>query len=194
MIVVLKRGSTDAQIAEVVARLEEIGLGTRVVRRTDKPLIHVVSGATTLAKPVLKMERVQALVRTRGPRIRREGRRFFPFHFINACIACLLVLGALTMLAGFFPPGLGDRVDVRVTPVATAPTWYLRALSAFIDLFPPRLAWLPLPLVGLTWLAIVFLPVLDRSQANGFRSRLPVVAIGLFLLAAAIALSLRAAH
>jgi quinol-cytochrome oxidoreductase complex cytochrome b subunit len=191
MIVVLKRGSTQEQIDEVLAELQRLGVPGRLVRSTDKPLIHVVSGDAILAMPLQRHERVQALVRTRGPRHRRQGRRFYPYHFINWCIAALLLLGTLVLLSGLLPPGLGEPVDLRRPPASIGPPWYFRGLDEFLGLFPAHQAWLSWLLVGLIWAVILFVPSLDRSAGRKLRQRWLVVGVGALAVIGALYLSLR---
>ena len=191
MIVVLKRGSTQPQIDEILGELQRLGLSGRVVRSVDKPLIHIVSGDAIAAKPLLRNDRVQALVQTRGPRVRRYGRRFYPYHFINWSIAALLVLGVLVLLAGLLPPGLGEPVQLDQPPARLGPPWYFRGLHEFLSLFPPQLAWLAWLLVGVIWGLILFLPALDRSAGRSIRERWRIVALGSLALLGAVYLSLR---
>jgi quinol-cytochrome oxidoreductase complex cytochrome b subunit len=190
MIVVIKRGSTQAQIEEILGELKRLGLSGRVVQTTDKPLIHIVSGDPYAAR-ALRHERIQALVPTRGPRVRRHGRRFYPYHFMNWSIAALLLLGVLVLLAGLLPPGLGQPVDLQRPPAHLEPPWYYRGLDQFLRLFPAHLAWLAWLLAGLIWAAILFVPELDRAPGRSMRERRWIVGLGILAGLGAVYLSLR---
>jgi len=190
MIIVLKPGTRPAQIEEVLAALEELGLRGRALTGPEKTVVHVVAGPATTAARLLKMDRVQAIVRTSGPRIRREGRRFYPYHFLNWGAAGLVVLGVLVFLAGWFPPGLGAPIDVRRPATDLQVPWYLRAPAAYLDLFPERLAWAGALSLCLLVACVVLLPVLDRTRGEGIRRRWPVLAAGLLVVLAALILSL----
>jgi len=163
MIVVLERGTTEAERKEVLQRLQELGLQACVLDNLRKPVLHITQGPTFRARKLTKMERVEAILPTSGPRIRREGRRFYPYHFINWSTAGLIVIGLLVLGAGFAPPGVGDEVDPLVPPESVQAPSYLRLPLAFVRLFPrPGFGWLVLAILAL---ALFFLPHLDRSSA-----------------------------
>lgn len=176
MILVLDRGSTEAQIEEVRQLLVERGLEVHVLTAGGKPAIHVLSGDTRRARKLLKHERVEALVPTSGPRVRVEGRRFWPYHFIRWSALSVAIVGALVMLAGQFPPGIGGPVDPRVPPAELDQPWYLRFSLDFVALFPASLAWVAWLLLLLLAAAFFALPLLDRDPRP---SRVRRVAIGL---------------
>ena len=182
MIIVLERGSKPEQIAEVVAALEKRGLDVRLVRAAGKPVLHVVAGNSRRARRVLKLDEVEGLVPTSGPRIRREGHRFYPYHFIQWAAVGIVMVAILTLLAGQYPPGIGAPVDVQNAPLEQVQPWYLRAPLAFLALFPPSL-------VGLGWLLgfalvvlVVLVPRIERSLGSGRLGR--GLAIGIVLLGA----------
>ena len=189
MIIVLERGTTPEEERTLLAAVEKLGLEVNVLRGLGKPLLHVVDGSTRAARKLLRMERVEALIPTSGPRIRREGRRFYPYHFIDWCAAGLVLLGAVVALAGFLPPGLGAEVDPRLPPAALETPWYLRAPAALLDLIPGALGWLVLALLAL---AAFCVPLLDRSRAPAGRSLTRTV-IALAALALWTLLTLRGA-
>lgn len=179
MIVILERGTTPEQTAKVLAELEALGLGARAVHGARRPLVHVFDGPTRLARRVLWMERVVGLVPTSGPRVRREGRRFYPYHFVNWSAVALLMMGILVSLAGFFPPGLGAPPDPQSPPAELAQPWYLLILDGLRG-GSPLLGWLVFAAVVLV---LFLLPVLDRSQGTRIRDRwlfLTAGGLGLF--------------
>lgn len=176
MIIVLERGTTEEQAKEIQDVLESYGLQGRYLATNEKPLIHVHQGPTRFARHALVMEYVEGLVPTSGPRVRREGRRFYPYHFLNWSAATLLLMGLLVVLAGFFPPGLGTALDIRQAPATTATSWYVRALDRLEALLPP---WLLGLLLAALFLGLLLLPLLDRSEGRGLRTRWPAaVAVG----------------
>jgi quinol-cytochrome oxidoreductase complex cytochrome b subunit len=93
--------------------------------------------------------------------VRREGWRFYPYHFVNWSAFGMALLGLLVFLAGLFPTGIGPEVDYGHPPGTVAQPWYLRAPLLFARALPAPFAW---PLIGLAALALLFLPLLDRSQ------------------------------
>ena len=177
MILVLERGITEEQVAEVLKELTRRGLEGRVVRTLDRPLVHVHSGRTRAARKLAHMERVVGLVPTSGPRVRREGRRFYPYHFVNWSAVTLLAMGALVCLAGFFPPGVGEAFDPRDPPGAVPEAWYLAAFRRAAAVFPAGSAWMVWPAMFAGWVLLYLLPRLDRGpnrpQGRGLRGRWP---------------------
>lgn len=180
MIVVLKAGSSREEIDEVLQALERRGIGTRTVESDGRPIVHLVSGSTRRARKVLALDQVEAIVATSGPRIREQGRRFYPYYVIHLSAVGLLVLGGLVLLAGHLPPGLGDEIDVRRAPAQLEYPWYVRAPMAFVSLFPPSAAWLGWLCLYALALAVFLLPFLDRSRERDPRTRWPLAAAALF--------------
>jgi quinol-cytochrome oxidoreductase complex cytochrome b subunit len=179
MIIVLERGTTEAERSDVMRRLEELGLRGRVLDNLRKPVIHIIDGPALRAHKLLALDRIEAVLRTSGPRIRREGRGFYPYHFINWSTAALIVTGLLVLVAGFAPPGVGEAIDAHAPPEHLGAPWYLRAPFAFVHAFPqPWLGWLALVVL---FAALFFLPHLDRSRGDGVRARMPVVLIGVIV-------------
>lgn len=188
MIVVLRSGANEAEIAEVLRELEQRGMRGSVVH-AEKPLVHVTAGPTRLARKLLKLEQVEGLIPTSGPRVQREGRHFYPYHFVNWSAWGVALLGGLVFLAGRWPPGIGSPIDLRHPPAAIDHPWYARAPAAFVAMFPASLSWLAWLLIAVAVVAVLALPVLDRSNPASNRSRLPLVVIGMVLVALALFLS-----
>ena len=163
MIVVLMRGTTVAQKQSILEELGRLGLRGRELDVLDKPLIHIVGGSARRARRLLRLERVEALVPTSGPRVRRVGRRLYPFHVINWCTAGLLLLGVLVVLAGYRPPGLGSTIDLVSPPSEIGVPWYMRGVQAFVALFPRSLAWLGWLAAATVAATVLLLPRLERT-------------------------------
>lgn len=174
MIVVLRPGTTAEEVAEVLRQLERRGIEGRVLETREKPLVHLVSGSTRRARGLLKLEQVEAIVPTSGPRLREQGRRFYPYYFIHLSALCLVLLAALVLLAGHHPPGLGDEVDTQHAPAELSYPWYVRAPMAFVALFPSGAAWLGWLCLYALAAAVFFLPLVDRSSAPA-RARWPLL-------------------
>jgi len=183
MILVLESGSTEAQIEEVRQLLVERGLEVRVLTAAGKPVIHVLAGDTRRARKLLKHERVEALVPTSGPRVRREGRRFWPYHFIRWSALSVAMVGALVLMAGQLPPGIGGPVDPRVPPTDLDQPWYMRFSLDFVGLFPESLAWAGWLLLALLAAAFFALPLLDRSTGSSRTRRVLIGLAGVVLVA-----------
>lgn len=181
MIVVLKPGTDHEEVEEVVAVLAKKGIETRVVSAGGKPVVHLLSGSTRGARRLLKLDQVEAIVPTSGPRLRAKGRPFYPYYVVHLAATAVLVLGALIVLAGHFPPGLGDVIDPHRAPEALEYPWYVRAPLSFVALFPPDLAWLAWLCLYAMVFGVFLLPVLDRSRTEEPRRRWPLAAAALFV-------------
>jgi quinol-cytochrome oxidoreductase complex cytochrome b subunit len=178
MIVVLRAGSTEAEIGEVLEEIERRGIRGRLLRGGDQPLIHLTSGPTRSARRLIKLEQVEALVATSGPRVRREGRRFYPYYFVNLSAGFVVMLGLLVLLAGQLPSGIGAAIDAQHPPAEISVPWYARAPLALVALVPPARAWIGWLLVLAVAVAAFFLPALDRSKGSRAGERWPVLALG----------------
>jgi quinol-cytochrome oxidoreductase complex cytochrome b subunit len=166
MILVLKPGIDADELAEVMAELEKRGIEGRLLKNGPKPLVHLVSGPTRSARKLLKLEQVEALVPTSGPRVRESGRRFYPYHFVHLAAVCLLLAGVLVLLAGSYPPGLGDAIDAQHPPAEVPYSWFVRAPLAFVALFPHSSAWLGWVCLYALLLGALLLPALERSAGS----------------------------
>lgn len=164
MILVLERGTPEEEQQAVLAELPALGLEGRLLTVADVPLIHLTSGPSRAARRLLRRGRVEALVATSGPRIRREGRRFYPYHFVNVASSLLLVIGALILVASFFPTGLGQPIDPRGSGPPLEVPWFLRAPVAVEAAFPAAHAWVGMLAVVAILVALVLLPLADRGR------------------------------
>ncbi|MBC8329669.1 MAG: hypothetical protein ISR76_02580 [Planctomycetes bacterium] len=190
MIIVLNLGSDDQAVQQVLDGLEEVGLRGRRLDGLDRPVVHVLNGPSWHAKELAKLDPVSALIPTSGPRHRREGRRFFPYHFLAWSVLLLLVLSGLIVLSGYFPPGLGRPANVLIEGEHTDALWFFRGIHGFLDLFPAGSGSFPMLLLTLIWLAFFLLPEIDRTSGRSWRRRLPVLLVGLFCLFGGFLLSL----
>lgn len=179
MIVLLRRGSTEEEVLEVEREMERRGLSGGRITLGGQPALHVISGPTRRARRLLRLEQVDGLVPTSGPRLRAQGRRFYPYHVVVLGAACVLLFGALVMLAGFLPSGMGGAIDPRAAPAHIADPWYARATLEFVALFPPDSAWLAWLVLIAAGAAVLFLPVIDRGGRE--RGRAGIVAAGIVL-------------
>lgn len=187
MIIVLESGTNEAQKTEILAELEKRGLRGRVLEGPVRPVIHVIEGSTRQARKLLGLERVEALVATSGPRIRREGRRFYPYHFIGWCAAGLILLGILVTLAGFLPPGLGAELDPRAPRPDLVAPWFLCAPVALLRFLPGMLGWVVL---AAAFVLLLCVPLLDRAREAAPRPSALRVAIVVAVVAGWLLLTL----
>ncbi|NOT29619.1 MAG: hypothetical protein HOP15_04120 [Planctomycetes bacterium] len=190
MILVLERGTSAEELAGILERMRELGLSGQALHVGPKPLIHITGGRTRRARRLLALERVQGIVPTSGPRVRQEGRRFYPYHALRASAAGMVLFGALLALAGFFPPGVGSAPAPGEALPAPEWPWYLAPLRGLLSLAPARPAWIGPTVLVLLGALVLSLPALDRTRGPFVRERWPVLAAGLALLVALVVLGI----
>ncbi len=116
----------------------------------------------------------------------KEGRTipFFPEQMFRDSATSLLVLILLVVVAILFPPGLEAGADLSDTSYDPRPEWYFLAHYELLRVMPgpPLLATIVLP--TLIILALLALPLLDRSPSRNWRRRKLAVfsVVGLFAL------------
>lgn len=194
MIVVLRPGATEEEVAEVLRGLERRGCSGRAVQTSAGTVVHVLSGRPRRARRVRRFEQVLEIVPTSGPRVRREGWRFFPYHFVNWSGFGVALLGALVFLAGMFPTGVGDPVDYSHAPATVVQPWYLRAPLAFVHLFPHPLFWVGWLVLIVLALVVLFLPFLDRSRDEERSGRWLRAGAALLFVAAVVLTTWKGGH
>lgn len=189
MILVLDPAATPEQTAEVLDELTRRGCAGQLVQTGAGPIVHVTAGRTRRARRLRALDQVLEIVPTSGPRVRREGWRFYPYHFVNWSAFGIVLLGLLVFLAGWLPTGIGAEVDYGHPAQSVSQPWYLRVQLAFVGLFPAALSWLAWLLLTALGLAFFLLPMLDRSSpTSAWSPRLR--ALGALALVAVVVLVL----
>ena len=103
----------------------------------------------------------------------KEGRTipFYPEQLFRDSMASLVVMVLLLVVAILFPPGLEAGADLSDTAYDPRPEWYFLAHYELLRVVPgpPLLATVVLP--TLIILALLALPLLDRSPSRNWRHR-----------------------
>ncbi|MCB9898574.1 MAG: hypothetical protein H6825_11260 [Planctomycetes bacterium] len=186
MMVLLHDGVDQATVDAVIARAEELGLSVAPVEgRRGRAL--AVSGPELGRALALRGTPGVAEILTRRTAL-AGGEPLWPHFVLRVTTLFLLLLATLALLAGFLPPGLGDDGGAVRDHAPTVTTeWYLRAPSAIDD----RLGSTGLLLLGLLWAALLFMPLVDRFDAQtpaGRTGALAVRVLGLAVVAALVLL------
>jgi len=191
MIVLLREGASPEDLQQVLDVLHELGLEGTGLPAGGRLSVHVRTRPAWSARRLRELPQVAALLSCRSPRAAREGIPFFPYHFISWTVLLLMVLSGLTLLAGFFPPGLGHPGDpLAIPPGPGTVAWYFRPITSFLDLFPEGWQSLGSVLLLLIFALFFFLPSLDRTRGPALRQRLPIVLVGLLILFVGLLFSL----
>ncbi len=164
--IIFERGATTEQVHAVAEELRTQGVETRCVRAAGKPVLHVLGGRVSSPGSVLDHDAVEGIVATSGPRVRREGHRFYPYHALQWFALGIVVVAMLVLLAGQFPPGIGIAIDLQTPPSQVVVPWYGRAATGFLALFPQSLSWLAWTAMVAILALFVALPRLDRSPSR----------------------------
>lgn len=164
--IVFERGAKPEQVQAVEDELRAQGVETRCVRAAGKPVLHVLGGRVAKPGKVLAHDAVEGIVATSGPRIRREGHRFYPYHALQWFAIWIVVVAVLVLFAGQLPPGIGVPIDLQTPPSQVVVPWYGRAATGFLALFPQSLSWLAWTVMVAVAALLVALPRLDRSAGR----------------------------
>ncbi len=120
----------------------------------------------------------------------RAGPAVYKGYLYNVLILLVLLLGGLVTLATLFPVGFGSPADPLVTLPDAHPPWYLLAFHAVMESMPDII---PRGVRGLVvegiFLAVLFLPFLDRSKREPARRRPWAILLGILLILIVLALS-----
>src|SRR3989337_1965961 len=124
---------------------------------------------------------------------KEAGEAFFPFAVFRDALAALSLFLLLIALAYVFGAPLEARADPNDATYTPRPEWYFLFAFQLLKYFPGKLevfgAFL---LPTLAVLAILALPLLDRSPRRHFRSRPVVSGIALMGFAGVMALTILA--
>jgi quinol-cytochrome oxidoreductase complex cytochrome b subunit len=184
VILVLRPGTTEVEAADVLRELERCGCTGDLVRTGSSAVVHVTGGRKRRARRLRELEAVLEIVPTSMPRVRREGWRFFPYHFVQWSAFAVALLGVLVFLAGLLPTGIGEGVDYRAPPEVVRHPWYLGAPLALARRVPSSLAWAAWLVFALALFALLCVPLLDRSDPARPARRSWRVLVALGVLAA----------
>ena len=119
------------------------------------------------------------------PQLRRNI-KFFPNFALRECMAWYVALGALGLLAAFFPWGLGTKADpFAPAPAGIKPEWYFLFAFQTLKLIPAKVAYVDGEILGVLGFGVVafvwlLLPFVEpRHRDGGYRAvfALSIVAI-----------------
>jgi len=188
VIILLRHGASDADIADLRQRLGELGFESSRLddvrgRAVEAHGHHVQELLALLSHPAV--EELLASETTVS-----DEEPLWPHGVLQISILLILILVVLIVLLAVAPAGLGDRADLGAIPPEGASEWYMRPLATFLNTFPPVVGGI---LVLLLWIGLVFWPFLDRERGSDPRSRRTILLVrimGALLIASMIAFAL----
>ncbi len=163
MLVVFREGTVENEARRVARMMEAAGISCDVVVGLRKIVIHARTEDAELLAPFQNHPGIESMLPLSGSADSAEGYPFFPRQFFTNLMVMILVLGALVLLAGYLPAGLGARHDPLFAPAATNVEWYLLPVQKFLEMLTNRFASLGVLLTGLFSLVFFLWPWVDRS-------------------------------
>jgi hypothetical protein len=180
MILLLKHDATEASVRELKEAVQALGLSTAPLDDGRGSALEVVGADPSRVLGLRGLAAIEEILTRRTPLT--GGEPVWPHFTLRLGIVTLLLLALLSILAGFFPVGLGDRAGGSLSPEPLAVEWYLRPLLGFGRLLGPfaRIG------TALFWILFFVWPFLDREDTP--RRRILLKVMGGALIALLLAL------
>jgi quinol-cytochrome oxidoreductase complex cytochrome b subunit len=188
VIILLRHGASDAEVAELRERLGELGFESS---RLDDARGRALEAHGHHVQELLALRNHPAVVDLLASETTTSDEEpLWPHGVLQISILLVLIIVALLILIAVAPAGLADKADLGSIAPEGASEWYLRPLAKFLHTFTPMFGGI---LVLLLWIGLVFWPFLDRDHGDGPRSRriaLMVRIMGVLLIVAMLTFAL----
>lgn len=174
MIVLLEPDAGPETVREIVRAIQELGLKAIPLREAKGNAIEVRGPQRGRALELRGTPGVQEILTRRTALT--GGEPLWPHGALRLAIMAVPLLVIILLLSVLFPPALGDPVD----PAAEGPRvveWYLRPVTALLDLFPGESTFVGSLIVALYWVLFFVWPFVDRVQPGTQRGRYTALAI-----------------
>lgn len=174
MIVLVEPDASPDTVREVVRAIQELGLEAAPLHEAKGNAFEVLGAQRGRALELRGTPGVQEILTRRTALT--GGEPLWPHGALRLAIMAVPLLVIILLLSVLFPPALGDRVD----PAAEGPRvveWYLRPVTALLDLFPGESAFVGSLIVALYWILFFVWPFVDRVQPGTRRGRYATLSI-----------------
>jgi quinol-cytochrome oxidoreductase complex cytochrome b subunit len=174
VIVLLEPDAGPETVREIVRAIQELGLKAIPLREAKGNAIEVRGPQRGRALELRGTPGVQEILTRRTALT--GGEPLWPHGALRLAIMAVPLLVIILLLSVLFPPALGDPVD----PAAEGPRvveWYLRPVTALLDLFPGESTFVGSLIVALYWILFFVWPFVDRVQPGTQRGRYTALAI-----------------
>jgi len=122
-----------------------------------------------------------------------SDKNFFPRYLFEIVLVALVTIEAVLLLAALFPPAVGREIDLSA-PYQPRPEWYFLFLYELTKYFPGRWTFVGAVLLpGIAFGTILLAPFLDSGPETRLSKRRAAMLTGIGILAAVIALTVKAA-
>jgi quinol-cytochrome oxidoreductase complex cytochrome b subunit len=176
-VIVLLEPETDPEtVREVRRAIEALGLEVAPLRDAKGNAFEVMGAQRGRALELRGTPGVQEILTRRTALT--GGEPLWPHGALRLAIMAVPLLVIILLLSVLVPPALGDRVD----PATEGPRvveWYLRPVTALLDLFPREYGWVGSLIIALYWILFFVWPFVDRVQPGTRRGRTTALAIRL---------------
>jgi quinol-cytochrome oxidoreductase complex cytochrome b subunit len=174
VIVLLEPDTGPETVREIVRAIQELGLKAIPLREAKGNAIEVRGPQRGRALELRGTPGVQEILTRRTALT--GGEPLWPHGALRLAIMAVPLLVIILLLSVLFPPALGDAVD----PGADGPRvveWYLRPVTALLDLFPGESTFVGSLIVALYWILFFVWPFVDRVQTGTRRGRYTALSI-----------------
>jgi quinol-cytochrome oxidoreductase complex cytochrome b subunit len=174
VIVLLEPDVGPETVREVVRAIQELGLKAIPLREAKGNAIEVRGPQRGRALELRGTPGVQEILTRRTALT--GGEPLWPHGALRLAIMAVPLLVIILLLSVLFPPALGDPVD----PGADGPRvveWYLRPVTALLDLFPGESTFVGSLIVALYWVLFLVWPFVDRVPTGTPRGRYTALSI-----------------
>lgn len=144
-----------------------------------EPRVQTQTSATQRRYRTLAVVRQEAITRVEKPL--EDSVFVWPHLLVREFFASTIVMVMITLLAIVIDAPLRAPADPNLTPNPAKAPWYFLGLQELLHYFPPNVAGVLVP--GLTLLALVVLPYVDRNPSRAYSDRkVAIVTFTMFLI------------
>ena len=161
MIVLLEPDAGPETVREVVRAIQELGLRAIPLREAKGNAIEVRGAQRGRALELRGTPGVQEILTRRT--VLTRGEPLWPHGALRLAIMAVPLLVIILLLSVLFPPALGDAVNPAADG-ARVVEWYLRPVTALLDLFPSESSFVGSLIIALYWILFFVWPFVDRAD------------------------------
>lgn len=175
MIVLLEPDAAPEAVREVVRAIEDLGLQAVPLEDAKGHALEVLGTDRGRALELRGTPGVQEIL-TRRTAL-SGGEPLWPHGVLRLAIMAVPLVVVILLLSVFFPPPLGDRVDPAAAEGTRVVEWYLRPVTAVLDVFPVGVGFVGSAIIALYWILLFVWPFVDRVDPGTPRGRRTLLAI-----------------
>lgn len=175
MIVLLEPDAGPEAVREVVRAIEELGLQAVPLQDAKGHALEVIGAERGRALDLRDTPGVQAILTRRTALT--GGEPLWPHGALRLVIMALPLVVVILLLSVFFPPPLADRAEPAAAAGPRVVEWYLRPVTAVLDVFPSGASFVGSVVIALYWILFFVWPFVDRADPGTPRGRKTALAI-----------------